>query len=410
MKKINFLWIILLFGVQTYAQEALEINGFIRNYTGVLLNEPNEFSIIQNTLELKFAKSTDQIAFNFNPYLYQYNDNKLELGIREAYMDLYMKNVDFRIGKQQIIWGKADGVFITDIVSPKDLREFLLPDFQEIRMGVTSLKSSYHLNEHTFDLVWVPFFTPTRMPDDQSIWKPQMTFPVVPTWDYSSATIAPQLSNSEIFGRYSMMGEAIDLEVVAGSFYYDDPVMHISKTINPVTKTISSLTVRPEYHRTNVLGGSFSLPIGDFVVRGEGAFMDGRKFQTSDMKYPDGTIDKDFVTYMAGVDYTLAGIKLSAQYIRESIPEYEFGINTPEHVQLGTFLAKKDFFREKLWLELFTYMGLDTGDALIRSKISYAFADGFDIQTGANFFVGTKGRFGQYNANDMVYAKFKYSF
>ena len=60
-------------------------------------------------------------------------------------MDLYFDNFDLRIGKQQIIYGKAEGVFITDVVSPKDLREFLLPDFEEIRMGITAAKLSYFL-------------------------------------------------------------------------------------------------------------------------------------------------------------------------------------------------------------------------------------------------------------------------
>ena len=45
------------------------------------------------------------------------------------------------LGKQQVVWGKADGVFITDIVSPLNLTEFLLPDFDEIRTGGDCYKS-----------------------------------------------------------------------------------------------------------------------------------------------------------------------------------------------------------------------------------------------------------------------------
>lgn len=411
MKRKIWMNMLLAFTVGgVMAQENLEINGFIRNYTGVLLEEPNEFSILQNTLELKFAKSNEQVGFKFNPYLYHYNDNKIELGIREAYMDMFIGNLDFRIGKQQIIWGKADGVFITDIVSPKDLREFLLPDFQEIRVGITSLKSSYHINEHTLDIVWAPYFKPTQMPDDNSIWKPEMVFPISPKWDYSTSVVNASLDNSELYTRYSYMGQAFDFELVAGSFFYDDPAMHISKQINPVTQTLTQLNVRPEYHRVNMGGGSFSVPIGDLVIRGEGAWYDGRLFQTSNPAYSDATIEKNFVNYMAGVDYTIGGVKLSAQYIRESIMGYESGITNREHVNMLTFLAKKDFFREKVWLEIFSYVGLDDEDALIRPRISYTFADGYDIQAGANLFVGETGRFGQYNNNDMLYFKFKYSF
>ena len=50
----------------------------------------------------------------------------IEWRLREMYIDFFTKKMDIRIGKQQIIWGQADGVFITDVVTPKDLSEFLL--------------------------------------------------------------------------------------------------------------------------------------------------------------------------------------------------------------------------------------------------------------------------------------------
>jgi len=65
--------------------------------------------------------------------LYLYNIDSIDFRLHEIYLDLYFKKFDIRVGKQQIVWGKADGVFITDIVSPLNLTEFLLPDFDEIR-------------------------------------------------------------------------------------------------------------------------------------------------------------------------------------------------------------------------------------------------------------------------------------
>jgi hypothetical protein len=136
----------------------------------------------------------------------------------------------------------------------------------------------------------------------------------------------------------------------------------------------------------------------------------GRYFQTSDPLVIGSIIKKDNLHYMAGLDYTLSGVKLSAQFIQEYILDYETGIANEEFENTMTFLAKKDYFREKLWVELFAYVGLNKGDALVRPKVSYAFADGFDMQTGANLFFGNEGRFGQYDKNDMLYLKLKYSF
>ena len=404
------MFLLMLIVNQLNAQENISINGYVRNYTGVLIEEPNDFSIIQNTLDLNFEKRADKVAFKVNPFLYHYSDRDLELGLREAYMDLYFSNFDIRVGKQQIIWGKAEGVFITDVVSPKDLREFLLPDFDEIRTGITSVKLNYYKGSHTFEAVWAPVFTPTQMPSNNSIWAPEMNFPVAPTWDYSTAEISPSLENSEAFARYSFMGSSFDFELVGGYFHYDDPAMHLTKQINPATMQLTGLTVRPEYHRVGMGGGSFSVPVGDLVFRGEGAYYSGRYFQTENPAIADAAIEKDNLHYMAGLDYTIGGVKLSAQFIQAYILDYEEGMYYDEMENTMTFLARKDFFREKLWLELFSYIGLNNEDALIRPKLTYDFADGFEIQGGANIFVGDKGRFGQYDKNDMVYMKLKYSF
>ena len=175
---------IILISTRLNAQ-SLNLTGYARNYTGVLLKGDNEYSIIENTFNLNFEYSKDKVAFKVNSYLYHYFDKDLELGLREAYLDIYFNSIDIRVGKQQIIWGKADGVFITDIVSPKDLREFLLPDFDEIRIGITAVKADYYLGNNTVELVWIPVFTPTRMPEENSIWSVTPDFPIQPTFDYS---------------------------------------------------------------------------------------------------------------------------------------------------------------------------------------------------------------------------------
>jgi hypothetical protein len=76
-----------------------------------------------------------------------------------------------------------------------------------------------------------------------------------------------------------------------------------------------------------------------------------------------------------------------------------------------TFLARYDMLRETMHLELFSYIGLTNGDALIRPRITYDFEDGFSILLGSNIFTGDRdGRFGQYRDNSMIYTKIKYSF
>jgi len=390
--------------------QSLNWSGYARNYTGMLLKGNNEYAIIQNTFNLNIEQSKDNVFFKVNPYIYQYPNQEMEIGLREAYIDIYFNSVDLRIGKQQIIWGKADGVFITDIVSPKDLSEFLLRDFDEIRMGITCMKADYYLGNNTFEFVWVPKFTSTQMPDESSIWYPRMNFPLQPIFDYSQNQEETNLENSEVFAKFSAITSAIDFEIMGGYMWDDDPTMHITKTIDPQTFQLEGITVTPRHHRLGLAGGSFSTTLGGFVVRGEGAYYHGKYFNSEDPTLMDGTVKKNYLHYLIGMDYMLWDIRLSSQFIQQTILNYDEQIKNDQFDNTITILASKDFLRETLRVELFLYIGLNHHDALIRPKVIYDLADGLELLLGANIFVGDEGRFGQYDNNDMVYTKIKYSF
>ncbi len=404
----------VLFVVAGLQAQGLSLTGYARNYTGVLLNGDNEFSIIQNTFNLNVEQSKDKVAFKVNPYMYQYSNQDLEIGLREAYLDIFFESVDLRIGKQQIIWGKADGVFITDIVSPKDLTEFLLRDFDEIRMGVTSLKADYYMGDNTFELVWIPRFTATMFPPEGSIWRPAMpAFPVQPVIDHSREDVQASLENSEAFAKYSALTEYIDFELMAGYAWDDDPTMHVVKQMdmsNPQHPVLTGITVFPEHHRLTIGGGSFSTTLGPFVVRGEGAYYQGKYFNTTDPMVKEAVVEKDYLHYLLGLDYTLLDWHLSGQFIQQAILDYDEAIDNDEYSNMATFLATKDFLNETLNVSFFMYYDINNEASLIRPKLTYDLADGFSVLLGANIFTGTEGMFGQFDDNDMVYTQLKYSF
>ena len=412
MKRFMMKSIVLLaIGAAVQAQ-SLEINGYVRTYLGVLTNDNYDYSINQATLDLKLKRTADKVSFFANPYIYQYPNQEPELGLREAYLDVYFDRMDLRLGKQQIIWGKADGVFITDIVSPKDLGEFLLRDFDEIRTGITSLKANYYLGDHTIEVVWIPTFTPTIMPDETSIWSRLPSFPLPVTIDESQKGIPERLENSEGFIKYSGMSSLLDFELMAGTMWDDDPTMHIS----PVGESGDSLLLTPRHHQLTLAGGSFSSELGGFILRGEGAYYMGKRFAANNSSgLPLELIEKDYAHYLVGTDFSIGTTRLSAQYIQRAILDYNDAIVQEELDNTMTFLANRTFLKETLTLQLFGYVGLNNKDALIRPSLTYDLADGFEILAGANIFVKNEdsqdpGLFGHYDDNDMVYVKVKYSF
>ena len=383
------------------AAQDLYLGGYARNNTSMLLNDNLDFSQVQNTFDLKAEYFGDISALNAEVYLNSTGTDELDAGVKELYMDLYFDSMDLRIGKQQIIWGKADGVFITDVVSPKDLSNFVLPDFDEIRMGVSALKADWYLDAVELELVWVPMFTPSVTPS--GLWTTSMPLP--PGATINDAVIADySLENSEVFAKVSYMGSAIDVELMGGYMWDDLPVPHM-------VTLVPSPTFTPQHHRLLMGGGSFSTDIAGVIIRGEGAYYSGKKFQTSDLSVPEWVVEKGFVHYMAGLDYSLAGITLGAQFIQEIILDYDDAMNNnDEFKSTMTFVMAKSFLNETLMLEFFSYVGLTNKDALLRPKATYDLADGLEWIIGADIFIGDSGDFGQYDDNDLIYTKIKYSF
>ena len=387
----------LLVSAAGAATQDLYFGGYVRNNTGVLINDELDYSQVQNTFDLKAEYYGDIGELKAEVFINQTDTEEIEVGIKELYVDIFFDSMDLRIGKQQIIWGKADGVFITDVISPKDLSNFVLPDFDEVRMGVTALKANYYMDAVDIELVWIPKFTPAVMPEDGTLWevsKP-ITLPSEPVYYVPGTT----LDNSELFTKMAYMGSVIDFELMGG-YMWDDL---------PSIDSDGSGGFRADYSRVSMAGGSFSTDISGFIIRGEGAYYNGKKFTVQ--AAPVTTVEKDFINYMIGLDYSIAGFTLGTQFIQEIILDYDDRIVfNYEFKNTMTFVVAKPFLNDTLMVEFFSYVGLTNEDALLRPKVTYDLVDGLEWIVGADIFLGDSGDFGQYDDNDLIYTKVKYSF
>lgn len=83
-----------------------------------------------------------------------------ETKMREIYMDLTVGDWDFRIGKQQIVWGETDGMRLMDIINPLDMRrQYITRDWEDIRRPLVAIKAVYGINPERnsfLELVWIP--------------------------------------------------------------------------------------------------------------------------------------------------------------------------------------------------------------------------------------------------------------
>ena len=99
----------------------VELTGMLRSYTGSRFSEADT-PLAEQTVDLSLQGWGDTTQILINPFAYVGAEGDVDAGVREAYIDLFLPSLDIRVGKQAVVWGEAEGVFITDIVSPQDLR------------------------------------------------------------------------------------------------------------------------------------------------------------------------------------------------------------------------------------------------------------------------------------------------
>ena len=77
--------------------------------------------------------------------------------LRELYVDTTVADMDLRIGKQQVVWGKADGVKFLDIINPTDFREWGQNTMEDSRIPLWMMVVDKDLgNNDSLQAIWVP--------------------------------------------------------------------------------------------------------------------------------------------------------------------------------------------------------------------------------------------------------------
>lgn len=88
----------------------------------------------------------------------------LDVMLWEGYADVYgflFLNLDLRLGKQRIAWGRADQLNPTDNLNPDDFSDLIR--FYE-KLPTWAAKGTYYAGQFQITGVWVPTLTPILLP------------------------------------------------------------------------------------------------------------------------------------------------------------------------------------------------------------------------------------------------------
>ena len=153
---------------QEEGDSSWQLKGFVDTYHAVRSEKPNDFmssrTRVRGEIGKSFGSSTLFVSFNATHNALLKGRTGFEL--REAYLDHREEHWGFRLGRQLVIWGVADGVRIIDLVSPMDMTEFLAQDYDDIRMPVNALRFFVFNEKMKLELLAVPTFEGYKLPTD----------------------------------------------------------------------------------------------------------------------------------------------------------------------------------------------------------------------------------------------------
>jgi hypothetical protein len=402
---------------QEFSAPRLKIDGYTRADGFVGLNNQTDplLQSLYGETDLRLQASTGQWGRAFTDLRFrtgtEYGSEFTDLDIREAYLDLYLGKLDFRIGKQITPWGRADGWNPTDNLTPSNF--FVRsPNPDDIRMGSWRIRGQvrpwdwlkveadlvpwYTPSVYRFDLIEMPSFVtiyPTIQPGFQ--------------WEKTTAAAKLDLTFPAIDGSVSW-------------FEGYDPLPALKPgTLPQPPFTDFRVGLMPVPYRQRTLGADFATIILNTGLRGEVAWKKPIQGDTIDPFIPNPevqwvlSLDRQFGSFriiaawngkyvdnflpadppqafdpsiLANPDYwPMIGSMLTGQ-----LGYYNRILFDQTHEWSHSILIRPSvtLFHESLDAEVAALCNLTTGEYLIYPKITGNITDGLQVTAGYQYYRG----------------------
>lgn len=323
--------------------------------------------------------------------------------VRELYWRYSSGSVEWKIGRQMIAWGRADGLNPTDNLSPRDFT-LLAPEDADLRYGIETVQMSVAADDGTFSAIWFPRTA-------------SHTVPLVPLANVSYAVErAPRHGQWAL--KWDVAGKPVDWSVS----YFDgiDPTPDLAgKSISP-----AGVVVAVRNHPVRVLGADLSFERDGTVWRAETALT-----RTDSQGRHDFLHKKPQFWLVAGPEFSLphsATLGLQATLLHvsdfadpnQTVSPVERAIavrqaatsNQASPTQFGlTWRLSARLLNDALQAETSGIITRPRTSGVWRTKLDYAVNDHLHLQAGSEYYFGKEQTLlGQLQSNSLVYFQARY--
>ncbi len=389
----------------------VDVGGYLENRSAYRVGDDPEVSELRNTLQVELERawgrwSVDAAArARYETELEPETEEELDL--RELALEYRGRSATVRLGRQQVVWGKTDGLRLLDIVNPLDLREFLLDDYVDLRIPLWMVDAEWFFGDQAIQVLVIPDLTFNDHADPGGELAIPLDLPRSPVPVGLGRTEEPDSRPSTWEYGIRWSGRAGPWELTANALYgwADDPV--------PFRRLASGPTVRvdPRIPRRRTLGMSGDVPLGPGILRAEATFTPDAY---RDVATPDGLgrpERQDLLSYALGWDWIRSNWLISPQVFHEVVLDPSPDLLGESDRSFATLLLQRKLRQDRLTLRLFALRGVDNDEAWISPEISYRWLGRLELSLGADLFEGAAdGLFGQFDGKDRLVVNLTYSF
>lgn len=461
LRRIIPIFLILLFSCSSVFADIsagnLTLAGYLQNEISLRIEGlNNDLSKFKNILQLsgEYVVGDNLVLFSKARYWYDavydfrstYDDGQHFQGhvqrtywLRDCYLD-YMDGPWFlRLGKQQVVWGQADGITILDRVNPVDLTEYWLQDFVDMRipLWMANINYSPKLNSN-LQLLIIPDFEASTS-----------TYPNGPFIFYST----------ERFENWRKAQTAVDLNIYypgkqfknsTFALQWSDRIGDLDYTLNylngfytsPRNTTIVINAIQGRwkvdraFKRYRLYGGSINKtftnpsPMQGITLRGDFACYNDEPTYYGDpiAASAKGIARWNNVFWLIGLDkYVATNWLLSFQYSQYILEHAkEKSVNRPLQHQypmnaytygfadqvenIFTIKLSTDFMHERLKPEVL-WSFTDDNQGRVSPKVNYEIKDNVWLTCGIHYFYGNLfDSNGQFRDRSQFYTHLKFTF
>ena len=340
-----------------------------------------------------------------------------EFELRDAYLDFDIADMDVRLGKQQIVWGKLYGFKLLDAVNPQSFREFILEDFDQSRIGLWSLNATAPLPDvglgaWTAQFVWAPDTTVHELPE------PGATFELTaPRFRFGAAPDAPLPAVIRRDRSDNLLRDGVFAARIAGFARGLDLAVNVVSGLDP--EPLGRLEGQPgavelvRFHkRRTIIGASAAGGIGRAVFRFEAGYTPDRAVQTRSPADALGFARTDQLGVALAVDISGPFDTLfSFQVYQDTLLDRPRDAVRPRSDTLISAFARRTFLDEKLTAAVQWNAANGASDYVLRPSLRYEANDNAAVALSADIFNGeAEDIFGQFADRDRITFSIEYFF